>query len=238
MRLGAVTLAAVMVVAVLMAWPGRALACSCVALTTEERFARADIVFVGRVAAVVPAEGRPGATLATLVAETVWKGPVQAQYAVRGGAGGGDCTVAFAEGETYLVFARGTPDAALETSTCDGTAPLAASADLAALGPGTAVAPTGAQPGSDGTTAETVEAHLIMAPADATAEPTGAAGDRDAQEAGLMPTEVVDAQLIMAPAEPPADRAGMGVETLALGALGLAAVGGGAGWLVWRRRAA
>ncbi|MBX5445564.1 hypothetical protein [Sphaerobacter sp.] len=232
-RIGLLVVAvAVAVVAML---PMRALACSCIAMTTEERLERADVVFVGRVERVERPIGKVfGSARVTLAAETVWKGPLQTHFDVEGGNGVGDCTVAFEVGERYVVFATGDPGNVLYTSVCDGTRRLTGAADLAALGPGTPVAPdarvipvnpTAPWPVGPG---DVAAGHIIRDPG------VGKDAPLPTDDAGA----VGDVRLIAAaPGGSLLSRADAGLATVA-GALALVTVGGGAGWLVVRRRRA
>lgn len=247
-RFGAlVTFVAVAVMALV---PMRALACSCIVMTTQERVEFADVIFAGRVEKVEPSAGgsHRGPTVATLAAETVWKGPVQIYFDVEGGSGGGaDCTVSFEVGETYLVFATGDPGAVLSTSICNGTALLSQSEDIDALGPGTPVAPdVGVIPVPVGGVApdaqqDVAEGHVIRDPGNAAGEPQGSAGAEEVHQAQDTPATVTadDAQLIAAPAEEQAEQSRTGAEVATVaGALGIAVVGGLVGWFILRRRRA
>ena len=218
------SLLVVVAVAVVALLPMRALACSCLAMTTEERFERADVVFVGQVQKVErPIAKVFGSTRVTLAAETIWKGPAQTHFDVEGGNGLGDCTVAFEVGERYIVFATGNPGGVLSTSVCDGTGRVAVSADIAALGPGTPVPPV-----VEVIPDEVAAGHIIRDPG------VGEDTPLESGDAGA----VGDVRPIRTPpGESLRSRAGADLATAA-GALALVAAGGGAGWLILRRRRA
>lgn len=229
------SLLVVVAVAVVALLPMRALACSCLAMTTEERFERADVVFVGQVQKVErPIAQVFGSTRVTLAAETIWKGPEQTHFDVEGGNGLGDCTVAFEVGERYIVFATGNPGGVLSTSVCDGTGRVAVSADIAALGPGTPVPPDVEVIPPDPFKAggvgpdEVAAGHIIRDPG------VGEDTPLESGDAGA----VGDVRPIRTPpGESLRSRAGADLATAA-GALALVAAGGGAGWLILRRRRA
>ena len=130
-----------------LALPRPCLACSCVTDDPRAHFRRAGVVFRGR---VVEVEEPPRwrlfvsyQTEARLRADAVWKGAPQSEYRVKGGDGGGDCTITFSEGVEYVVYGQGTGDEALETNVCIGTISTDHRSEvaqtLAALGPATPV---------------------------------------------------------------------------------------------------
>jgi hypothetical protein len=87
----------------------------------------------------------------TFEVEESWKGDTEKQVVVLGyGEGGSGCGVDAREGERYLVYARRGEDGeddTLQTSTCDGTKPLAAAKDdLRALGSSESALPASGGP--------------------------------------------------------------------------------------------
>lgn len=112
-----------------------ALACSCVALTDEEAFARADVVFTGSVVDYrEPLERSSSADLAIWVfhVHDVHKGAVSLpRQEVASAVSGASCGLELPGGRgTYLVHADDTGDDApggtLTASLCGGTHPVAA----------------------------------------------------------------------------------------------------------------
>ncbi len=130
------------------ALPRPCAACSCVAFTPDEKIARADVIFRGRVTAVSPDANasslytRGGVTFQV---EMSWKGSVPPEIAVSTDGFWGQCGIRFARGEEYLVYAKEGGSGGLTLESCRGTRSVRESgdylrADLQALGPGTAVA--------------------------------------------------------------------------------------------------
>lgn len=126
-------------------------ACSCSPPETPDlALSRSAAVFRGRVTAV--SEWRSNGFFGTpyrqviFQVDTVWKGPGAAEIVVNTRMGGADCGYRFAPGQVYLVYAyqdRGQSflPAGLSTGLCARTRAISqASADLNALGVGTAVA--------------------------------------------------------------------------------------------------
>jgi hypothetical protein len=97
-------------------------------------------VFTGTVVAMrdttVPMLDRPWRQRAvTLRVDRAWKGVESETVIVLTRWGGGDCGFPFEPGESYLVYAHGSPGEALVAGTCGRTAELSrAAADVRALG--------------------------------------------------------------------------------------------------------
>ena len=133
-------------IAALFALPQVCFACSCIpAESPAESAAKASAVFRAQVVAVERLEGRQGAQYqrATLRVDTVWKGTVATETMVYTGSNSADCGYPFQPGGEYIIYANTNtatndwPSAALTTSICSRTRPVAEVADdLAALGPG------------------------------------------------------------------------------------------------------
>lgn len=136
--------------------PETCLACSCAVQptpaadwTTEDLTSDYDVVFRGYVIDAGPVRDLGGGStdgtyVVTMAAATVWAGPARATYEVRAGHGGGDCTIAFAPGQEWLIFAYGsvTRSESIGTDICTRTMPATDSeADFHAsiLGEGTPV---------------------------------------------------------------------------------------------------
>jgi hypothetical protein len=119
--------------------PRCAWACSCLPLgsASEERD-RATAVFAGRVTSIEsPSDpsSSPPALHVTFAVGDVWKGALAGTTVVHTAPDSAACGVAFAPGQTYLVYASTDDTGALAVSLCSRTQPLAqASADVAALG--------------------------------------------------------------------------------------------------------
>ena len=138
LRLCAIVL---LLVPLLLADAGRALACSCVPASPEEMFRGATVVFAGTVVVEGESAGRP----AEFRVSRVWKGD---GYATRfvgvGGVATADgrvavtsCDPQFEEGEPYLVYATsGGPDKPVRTSYCSIAHLEYAQEHLAVLGAG------------------------------------------------------------------------------------------------------
>ncbi|GIH94334.1 hypothetical protein ACFFMN_05645 [Planobispora siamensis] len=118
--------------AVVVAVPGTACACSCVALEPAEQVENAETVFTGTVVAArrIPGD-RSGPTppiVYRLRPDQVYKGAPAAEVEVATNPDGASCGYAFTVGSRYLVFARGgesgmfatDPGVPLHTSLCDG----------------------------------------------------------------------------------------------------------------------
>ena len=137
----------------LSAGPGHA--CSCMQMTPDEAFERADSVFVGEVTSYRVRRGLFGwssidPTTVKFTVSEVWKGPQQDSLTIRTVRSEVSCGFEFKEGLTYLVYAQDG-----QTGLCDRTAlSIRASEDLAALGSGwkpePAVASRSDTPGPDG----------------------------------------------------------------------------------------
>lgn len=141
----------VLVAGVLLLTPGRALACLCVApgLPAEE-MARSAAVLAGRVLRIDAPRGGMVSTgdpvHVVFQVERVWKGPAVHNLVIVTARHSVSCGFPFEVGQEYLVYARAV-EGELHTSICSRTAPLAAAGeDLAALGPGMAMAPAEAEP--------------------------------------------------------------------------------------------
>lgn len=136
--------------------PELVLACSCASQptpaagwTAEDLTRDYDVVFRGYVIAAGPFRDRGGGTtdgayVVTMAASTVWAGPVRVTYRVEAGQGGGDCTISFAPGQEWLIFAYETVTGRepIGTDICTRTMPATdGRADFHAsiLGEGTAV---------------------------------------------------------------------------------------------------
>ena len=132
-----------------LAIPDRCLACSCAEMPTpvggwtrETLTARSEAVFSGTVVVVTPVETFEGGVTngqytVLFRVDEVWAGSetVRLHQAVIAGSGGGDCTIPFALGESWLIY--GSPDAGkIGTGICNRTARLADATDLDTLGAG------------------------------------------------------------------------------------------------------
>ena len=132
-----------------LATPDRCLACSCAEMPTpvggwtrETLTAGSEAVFSGTVVAVTPVETFAGGVTngqytVLFRVDEVWTGSgnVGLHQAVVAGGGGGDCTIPFALGESWLIY--GSPDAGkIGTGICNRTARLAGATDLDTLGAG------------------------------------------------------------------------------------------------------
>jgi len=107
-----------------------ALACDCAGQDLGQAMKNADVVFTARVIDVSDQHWGE----AELKVEQLFKGKAGATVAMVGT--GGNCTFRFVKGERYLVFARSTPGAKLQTSICTRTAKTSeaqAKKDLAEL---------------------------------------------------------------------------------------------------------
>lgn len=132
-----------------LATPDRCLACSCAVMPTpvggwtrETLTAGSEAVFSGTVVAVTPVETFEGGVTngqytVLFRVDEVWAGSetVRLHQAVVAGGGGGDCTIPFSLGESWLIY--GTPDAGkIGTGICSRTRRLADTTDLDILGAG------------------------------------------------------------------------------------------------------
>ena len=146
-------LALVLAAAAALIAPSTCAACSCIVQTFDEAVERAEVIFVGTVTA--RADGPTsefGPTIEyTFAVSEVYAGSAPAEAVVRTADNSAACGFAFEEGATYLVMAQ-SGAAGLETDLCTGTALVSdvAEADLESLG--TPSAPSGAAPGSSGST--------------------------------------------------------------------------------------
>ena len=107
-----------------------ALACDCAGLDLTNAMKNADFVFTARVVDVSDQHWGE----AQLNVERSFKGTPGNAVSMVGT--GGNCTFRFVKGERYLVFARKTPGAKLQTSICTRTAKVSdaqAKKDLAEL---------------------------------------------------------------------------------------------------------
>jgi hypothetical protein len=133
-------------IAALFALPQVCFACSCIpAESPAESAAKANAVFRAQVVVVERLEGRQGAQYqrAALRVTTVWKGTVTTETMIYTGSNSADCGYPFQMGGEYVIYANTNtatndwPSAALTTSICSRTRPVAEAADdLAAFGPG------------------------------------------------------------------------------------------------------
>lgn len=135
---------AVMGAAALAYQPRAAYACSCAPPRPPLEARDGSVaVFAGTVSAIVPATPDGGSLLVTFDLQQTWKGPEGPQLTIATPEGSAACGYEFTQGEQYLVYAVA-QGGQIQTSLCSRTAPLAdAGEDLAALGPGTAVASAG-----------------------------------------------------------------------------------------------
>ena len=79
-------------------------ACSCADLpSVEEEFERSKAVFSGKVVSVTEKRNLSKSVLFEVT--NTWKGVEQSQIIITTGQGGGDCGIAFKEGQEYLVYA-------------------------------------------------------------------------------------------------------------------------------------
>ena len=115
--------------------PEMVLACSCAVpptpaagWTAEDLTDDYDLVFRGYVIDAGPVRDlggglTDGTYVVSMAAATVWAGPARATYQVRAGHGGGDCTIAFAPGQEWLIFAYGnvTRSESIGTDICTRT---------------------------------------------------------------------------------------------------------------------
>lgn len=133
--------------------PRAAYACSCLAPPAPQAARDASAaVFVGTVSGLAPAGPNGEALFVTFDLTQSWKGPAASQLTLTTAGSSAACGFAFTQGEAYLVYSVA-QDGGLSTGLCSRTASLAdAEADLAALGPGTAVTAAPAP-----VTAETME---------------------------------------------------------------------------------
>lgn len=95
--------AAVLSLGPLLAFPERALACSCASAPVEKEFSWSEAVFAGE-AVSVEGEGVEDREVTFRVAK-VWKGPDRGTLEVRTAASEASCGYGFEEGEGYLVYA-------------------------------------------------------------------------------------------------------------------------------------
>jgi hypothetical protein len=108
------------------------LACSCIASSDAEHFARADVVFTGRaVERHDPNAGNPVQNSAdpvhwTFDVEARQKGTTDDPQLVTTPREEASCGFTFTTGKRYQVFARTLEDGSLETNLCDGTRELSA----------------------------------------------------------------------------------------------------------------
>jgi len=116
--------------------PGRAAACSCVALTAEEALAGHDAVFEGRVLELRRSDDPAGATVAVLEVVQHWKGIEAERVEVSTAAQESMCGVSFEVDTSWMIYAERAGDA-LTTGLCSRTRPMsAADEDRAFLGAG------------------------------------------------------------------------------------------------------
>jgi len=132
------TLAVPLSIVLALSSPETCLACSCateptpaVGWTAEDLTNNYDVVFRGYVIAADPVRDLGGGStdgtyVVTMAASTVWAGPVRATYDVQAGHGGGDCTISFAPGQEWLIFAYETESGRepLGTGICNRTVPV------------------------------------------------------------------------------------------------------------------
>lgn len=130
------------------ALPRPCAACSCVLSSPAEKFARADVVFRGRVTAATPDASLSSSEIQRDVifrVETVWKGPTVREIVASPDRSWVQCGNRFVLGDVYLVYANGSNADTLAIGSCQGTRSMRYAdedlrADLGALGPGTPVA--------------------------------------------------------------------------------------------------
>lgn len=132
-----------LVLALSFALPRAAWACECVPPPPPaQALSAADAVFEGRVRAVTTGTfetsqggALPGREVRLLVLRA-WKGATAGdEVTLRTGMSQADCGFAFAEGSSYLVYARRLPSGELSTNICSRTrASALATEDFAALG--------------------------------------------------------------------------------------------------------
>lgn len=163
----------VLLVAVVLARPVPASACSCEYVAPLDALARADAVVAGRVVSVAeppawprlgdqfpfvyfaPTPGEPlakparSAFVVTLAVDTVWKGPPQAQVTVISQHPATEqCATYFPVGGAFLIYAMRDGDS-LRRAFCQRVVDLRLAADdLAQLGPGVAPAQPAPAPGA------------------------------------------------------------------------------------------
>ncbi|MFI6509819.1 hypothetical protein ACIBCT_19625 [Streptosporangium sp. NPDC050855] len=130
--------AAVVAFAAVMAVPGTACACSCVASGPRERVERAAVAFTGTVVALrrVPAAtpGPPPSIVYVFRADQVYRGRTGTRIEVASSTSGAACGYSFDVGSRYLVLASdggrslagSDPGVALSTGICHGNLPVRA----------------------------------------------------------------------------------------------------------------
>lgn len=93
---------------ILMIFPGRTLACSCLRTPLEEHVAEAERIFVGVLVStkiVKPkSEGEWSYIQGNIKVESAIKGQVKKNEEVRTGFGGGDCGIPMTTGRAYVIF--------------------------------------------------------------------------------------------------------------------------------------
>ena len=137
-RVGLVLLFALVVLGVVVAGVAPASACSCVGVSDDEAFARADAVFVGDWIETLPGGAVPPAASADpqrLIFEVsgVYKGEVYARQSVVTAVDGGSCGLELQGDGPFLVFGRtaasrgepGIEDGELAAGLCDGSRTIA-----------------------------------------------------------------------------------------------------------------
>lgn len=130
------------------ALPRPCAACSCGLSSPAEKFARADVVFRGRVTAATPDASPSSSEIQRDVifqVETVWKRPAVREIVASPDRSWVQCGDRFVMGDVYLVYANGSNADTLAIGSCQGTRSMRyvdedLRADLGALGHGTPVA--------------------------------------------------------------------------------------------------
>ena len=121
---------------------GEARACSCMMQTLEEGAAQSQAIFEGTVIKIAPKLVNQFPSLeVSLSVKRAWKGIDREEVLAITASNSAACGYPFAEGSTYLVYAYRDKDDTLRVSLCSLTKPIdQAGADLAHLGPATALA--------------------------------------------------------------------------------------------------
>ena len=131
-----VALSAIAAVAIILASPADARACTCAAEDVKQAFERAGAVFEGTVTSIVSEGSQPDdSTQVELTVARSWKGVEADRVTVTTAGNEAVCGYRFAQDETYLVYASKNEDGELRVSLCSRTQPLSRAAkDLEALG--------------------------------------------------------------------------------------------------------
>lgn len=97
-----------------------AFACSCIAMTVEERYDRADVVFTGTVKEVRE-ENLYNRKYVRFDVDTIWKGTYGEELWVYTPWDSAGCGVEFVKDKEYVVYSRRDEQGYLQTMLCDGT---------------------------------------------------------------------------------------------------------------------